>query len=386
MIFVVPWNTDAPIYHYPIATAGLIVANTAIFFAIVLGAEPMSLDPPMVHFGHLRPWEWLCANFLHADLMHLLGNMFFLWAFGLVVEGKTGWLRFLLIYLAIGVLGYGFVQVAMLSQAEGGALGASLPIFGLLAIAMLWAPKNDIHFAGWVVIRAVSFEASILGVATCYLIMQVVFFFLGGQKMSSEYLHLVGAVLGFPIGFLMLHRQWVDCENWDLFALMEDRLGKPREERELVQPELLVASPSNQQSAKVSEAREHMRRMLQAGHAVAAARFHFKMQGSIPGWQLSQGDLLRLVEILHQNEAWEDSLGVMREYLQRFPENSARVRLRLAQILIDKMHRPAQALRVLRRLPADQLKPQLAQAHAQLSAKAAKLNESAPLELEAEDW
>ena len=53
-----------------------------------------------LEFGKFRPWQWLTANYMHADIFHLLGNMFVLWGFGLVVEGKVGWWRFLLIYNA----------------------------------------------------------------------------------------------------------------------------------------------------------------------------------------------------------------------------------------------------------------------------------------------
>ena len=37
---------------------------------------------------------------MHGGLMHLLGNMLFLWAFGLVVEGEIGSLRFVALYYA----------------------------------------------------------------------------------------------------------------------------------------------------------------------------------------------------------------------------------------------------------------------------------------------
>jgi membrane associated rhomboid family serine protease len=50
----------------------------------------------------LKPWQWMTSIFMHAGIGHLLGNMIFLWAFGLIVEGKIGWLPFTLLYLAIG--------------------------------------------------------------------------------------------------------------------------------------------------------------------------------------------------------------------------------------------------------------------------------------------
>ncbi len=43
--------------------------------------------------------------FLHADIIHLVGNMLFLWVYGDNVEGALGRLRFLVFYLACGVAG-----------------------------------------------------------------------------------------------------------------------------------------------------------------------------------------------------------------------------------------------------------------------------------------
>ena len=57
----------------------------------------------MLQYGTFKPWQWITSNFMHAGFMHLLGNMFCLWGFGLVVEGKIGWWRFLLVYLGIGI-------------------------------------------------------------------------------------------------------------------------------------------------------------------------------------------------------------------------------------------------------------------------------------------
>ena len=43
--------------------------------------------------------------FLHADIVHLLGNMMFLWVFGDNVEDAIGPLRFLVFYLLCGIVG-----------------------------------------------------------------------------------------------------------------------------------------------------------------------------------------------------------------------------------------------------------------------------------------
>ncbi len=58
----------------------------------------------LTHGEGLHPVQWVTNNFLHGRIFHLVGNMIFLWGFGLVVEGKLGWWRFLLVYMGIGIL------------------------------------------------------------------------------------------------------------------------------------------------------------------------------------------------------------------------------------------------------------------------------------------
>jgi membrane associated rhomboid family serine protease len=99
---LLPWNTDAPIYHFPWATIGLIVVNTLVYFGTL---ESETAEQWMLAYGQgLQPVQWITSNFMHAGLMHLAGNMIFLWGFGLVIEGKLGWWRFLIVYLGIGAI------------------------------------------------------------------------------------------------------------------------------------------------------------------------------------------------------------------------------------------------------------------------------------------
>src|ERR671939_634338 len=102
-MIIFPYNTDAPIYHYPFATVGLIIANTLIFVACIFAPADVDVEMFILQFGHWNPVQWLTSNFMHAHIVHLLGNMIFLWAFGLVIEGKLGWWRFLVVYLGIGI-------------------------------------------------------------------------------------------------------------------------------------------------------------------------------------------------------------------------------------------------------------------------------------------
>ena len=79
-------------------------------------------------------------NFLHYGVVHRAGNLVFLWAFGIVVEGKLGVVKYLALYLAIGTLHGATAQALLLrSGLDGHAAGASAVVYGLLATCMIWA-------------------------------------------------------------------------------------------------------------------------------------------------------------------------------------------------------------------------------------------------------
>jgi membrane associated rhomboid family serine protease len=78
--------------------------------------------------------------FLHASWLHLLGNMLFLWVFGNNVEDRFGRLRYLLFYLACGVVAtYGFA-LANPDSTEA-LIGASGAIAGVLGAYLILYPR-----------------------------------------------------------------------------------------------------------------------------------------------------------------------------------------------------------------------------------------------------
>src|SRR5262245_43514925 len=99
-----PVQTDAPIYHWPWATLGLIIGN--VFTFVLTGFGHGILAPYFaLAYGHgLYPAQWFLCIFYHLDVWHLIVNMIFLWGFGIIIEGKLGWQRFLMVYFGIGVL------------------------------------------------------------------------------------------------------------------------------------------------------------------------------------------------------------------------------------------------------------------------------------------
>ena len=230
MILLAPYRTDAPIYHFPVATIGLIAVNVLAFFATI--GDPEGMQEYILQYGHgLKPIQWITSNFLHAGFFHLLGNMLMLWTFGLLVEGKVGPLIFLPVYLGIGFVQCGLEQLVMSGSREGGSLGASAILFGLMAIAMVWSPRNDVSVGGVILIRPVQFDAPILLFALLLFGWELVMIAIVGTTMSTAVLHMSGAIIGLVVGIAFVKFNWVDCEGWDLFAVMSGEVGEPRKRK-----------------------------------------------------------------------------------------------------------------------------------------------------------
>lgn len=177
--------------------------------------------------GQFKPWQWITSVFLHANWFHLIGNMLVLWVFGMVVEGKIGWRAFLLLYLSIAATA-GAIEQTLMFFSQGAALGASGVIFGLLAIAMVWAPENRVDCI-LILGRVFTLQVTIRTFAYIMVGWELLTASLDGFAMSSAVLHLLGAGVGLPIGIVMLRKGWVDCEGWDWFSRRDggDRVAAP---------------------------------------------------------------------------------------------------------------------------------------------------------------
>ena len=90
----------------------------------------------------------LTSMFMHGGLMHLLGNMLFLWIFGDNLEDRLGRVRYLIFYLVCGIiasLAHVFSTYAFGSNPYVPSLGASGAISGVLGGYVLLFPRNPVR-------------------------------------------------------------------------------------------------------------------------------------------------------------------------------------------------------------------------------------------------
>ncbi|MDO8880227.1 MAG: rhomboid family intramembrane serine protease [Coriobacteriia bacterium] len=213
MFFILPYRIDRA-FKMPWATIGLIVLNTVVFsFSVSIGLE-WTIATLGFRMGPWAPLTWLSASFLHADPLHLLGNMYFLWLFGSIVEDALGPRRLVAVYIVGGLvaaISHGVVMLAFVPGAADipmiGASGALAAIMGLFAVRF-YRTKIRVGYFVWFVamIRYGTFAiSSVAGVVLWFardVVSGLIGIGLGAAGGVANWAHLGGVVFGVAIGLL----------------------------------------------------------------------------------------------------------------------------------------------------------------------------------------
>jgi membrane associated rhomboid family serine protease len=421
---LLPYGSDAPLYHLPIVTGAMILLNVLAYLGVgALEAQMNEEDfaflanQLILQYGTFKPWQWITSNFMHAGFMHLLGNMFCLWGFGLVVEGKIGWWRFLLVYLGIGVAQCAVEQTLMLFADEGGSLGASAIIYGLMAMCMVWAPENEMNCFVLIGFRPTTMDIPLYSLGVFFVFIELLTGLIAGLTFGSQVLHLMGAGIGFGVAVVMLKKDLVDCEGWDLFNVWAGTQHKARDEqaeaaakivREAEARRLADLAGGRGRAVAADEARLSADDLFQTAAPLTASVDHSQVLAAMRqaiargdpqtalacfeqiaddpfATDLPEAELLKIIALFHQQKLWSASIPALVRYLQNFQASESQIRLWLARILIQAENRPAQALSVLAKLNATLLKPEDRQLVAKLRARAQQLQAGHPPEI-VQDW
>lgn len=144
-----PIRDHNPSERTPYVTYALIIANVAIFvlnYPMMSDASAMasfyydwSVVPSVILQGE-QPHTIVTSMFLHGSIMHLAGNMLFLWIYGDNLEDTFGHFRFLLFYLASGVAA-DVVHILSDPSSNIPTIGASGAIAGVMGGYLLLFPK-----------------------------------------------------------------------------------------------------------------------------------------------------------------------------------------------------------------------------------------------------
>ena len=129
-----------------------------------------------------------------------------------------------------------------------------------------------------------------------------------------------------------------------------------------------------------------LRLHLELGEVEAALAVYQKSSRLQSAWQPDESAWVELIQGLLGLNAWGDAARVMRDYVAALRESRPRVRLKLAQVLIQKLSRPQQGLTVLSGVPEGILPASLEPVRRKLIQEAEHMREEGDLELRDELW
>ncbi|MBE7415476.1 MAG: rhomboid family intramembrane serine protease [Deltaproteobacteria bacterium] len=157
---MIPIRDDIPSRTYPYVTVALLVLNVAVFlYQLTLDVNGLerfiyataAIPAELTSMAEVRPVDvlpveltLLPAMFVHGGLLHLGGNMLFLWIFGDNVEDRFGHFRFLFFYLAAGVAA-SMVHILIEPGSVVPMVGASGAIAGVLGAYFMLFPRAQVQ-------------------------------------------------------------------------------------------------------------------------------------------------------------------------------------------------------------------------------------------------
>lgn len=149
-----------------------------------------------------EPLTLITYQFLHGDILHLIGNMLFLWVFGDNVEDAFGHVRFLIFYLLCGIAG-GLAHVVMTADPSAPLVGASAAIAGVVTAYLLLHPNVNV----WVLVfRFFPLKVRALWALGAWVLMNIGFAILPADPQVAWWAHIGGIVTGAVLVVVMRRR------------------------------------------------------------------------------------------------------------------------------------------------------------------------------------
>jgi membrane associated rhomboid family serine protease len=204
---VLPIKDDIPTRRFPVLTVAIIAICCVVYFVfeqsfltlsevgnevvVEYGAIPYEISDPGKECderdgqilcetqagalsGNQAPW-WVTlftSMFLHGSLLHLAGNMLFLWVFGNNIEDSMGRVRFVVFYLVGGLAALG-AQILTDTDAPIPTVGASGAIAAVLGAYAILYPHARVITVVFIIIIFTVIELPALLVLGLWFVLQL---------------------------------------------------------------------------------------------------------------------------------------------------------------------------------------------------------------------
>jgi len=305
-------------------------------------------------------WGLFTSVFLHADWLHLGGNMLFLWVFGAPVEDRYGRLGFLALFLAGGAFS-GMVHATLDSNPAIGASGAIAAVTGSFLVLF---PRTRVR-CFWI------FTLSVVPVPAWWFIGLAIAWDFLSQTMGAgggvaHLAHLGGYSFGFTVSMALLWARVFPREPYDLFTIF--RQAKRRRDLKaaaaatrVTRPEAAKSRPTRQTAMTdaLAAARAEVSAGVSQGRLDEAVEAYDRLRESfaqVPGaLTLPRNTQYELANHLVRIERRREAAEAYERFLEAYPTDREAdlVRLMHGRLLGRYLGEPERAGEQLERVLAD---------------------------------
>jgi membrane associated rhomboid family serine protease len=373
---ILPIRTSIRPRRTPYANYALIVVNVVIFI-LTTGRSGLLVDGQIVAVpvrrwavqfmlipDSWRWWQFVSYAFLHANLLHIGGNMFFLYLFGNNVNDKIGQIGYLCFYFA-GAVFSGIGHAALHSSSPVPTLGASGAVAAATGAYLVLFPQTLITVLYWF------FFIGTMEVPALYFIVFKLIIWdnvvePGFAPATIAYsAHLAGYAFGVGAALILLVTGLITGSNLDLWAMIK-RWNRRRHYRDVVSSgydpfasltktkpiearEVKKTDAQLQMEEKVTELRNDINKRIAQRNLPAAAELYLELTGLDSSQILPRQHLLDVANQLASNNRPGESARAYEQFLSHYGnyEYAEQVELMLGILYSRYLDQPDKAIKHL---------------------------------------
>jgi membrane associated rhomboid family serine protease len=322
---------------------------------------------------HPHWYAYITASVLHGGWMHIIGNMWFLWLAGIILEDSWGRPLYLVVYLVAGAFAMA-MHSWFNSSSYIATLGASGAVAGLMGAFLVRYPKVRIRMIWfWGFFRVTRFSAAAYWLLPVWFLMEIFSGALFGASSGVAHMAHVGGFL-FGMGAATAIRysglehsinasieQQIDPHQEAELDNVDDLINENELDQALMQLECYLAAHPSSERALLSQQDIFWRKSDLGGYAQAMQKL-CALHLSQRNFERAQKDYQELVETgggllgaetwlkfcqaLEEQQEYERALGEYQELAEAYPKErqSLMALMAGARLAMNKLQRPQQAL------------------------------------------
>ncbi len=201
---LIPYRDENPSYSFPFFTLILIGVNVVLYYLTTMSggidfyASRLGFRPDQIL---ARPLILISSIPLHANLLHLVGNMWFLWLFGDNIEDKFGRISFFILFVLSGVAGNLTHGLFSLYSSDTPVVGASGAVAGIMGAYLVRFPAAKIRCVFILIFYPIFFRIHAFWFIGAWIVWEIISVYIAPESYIAHWAHIGGFVFGLMWAF-----------------------------------------------------------------------------------------------------------------------------------------------------------------------------------------